>query len=171
MHVRCLLGTDRFGTEHCGVCFFASFGESGWLRASERFLVDLRKRRKDFLIPKVSIEPSGLNLLVGKWRNWRRRHVARGSGFEFSQSVIVWEFGARKVRRKRTGSVVGHNFKIEECSPQKLGAYVFIHSGFEEWRTGDPERKEPPEVQGRDCDLRHHGARLRRCVSRLRLFA
>ena len=51
-----------------------------------------------------------------------RRVGTSGSGFEFSGSVIVWDLGARKVRRKCTGSVVGHNLKIEECSLQKLWA-------------------------------------------------
>ena len=44
----------------------------------------------------------------------------RGSGFEFSRSVIVRERVAREVRRKLTGYVLGHNSKIEECLPQKL---------------------------------------------------
>ena len=43
-----------------------------------------------------------------------------GRGFEFSGSVIFGEREARKVHRKNTSSVVGHNFKIEEYLPQKL---------------------------------------------------
>ena len=43
-----------------------------------------------------------------------------GNGFEFKGSVIVKKGKARMVHRKCTGSVVGHNFKIEECVPQKL---------------------------------------------------
>ena len=43
-----------------------------------------------------------------------------GSGFKFSGRVIVREREAIKVRRKRTGYMIGHNFKIESCLPQKL---------------------------------------------------
>ena len=43
---------------------------------------------------------------------WERIGVQR--------EVVFREREARKVRRKRTGSVVGHNFKIEEYLPQKL---------------------------------------------------
>ena len=40
--------------------------------------------------------------------------------FEFRRSLVVREKEARKVCRKHTGYVVGHTFKIEVCSPQKL---------------------------------------------------
>ena len=79
----------------------------------------LRERREYFLSPKASFEFSGLDFLVKRWRE-RRRRAARGSGFKFSGSLIVWGLGARKVLRKRTVSVVGYNFKIEECLTQKL---------------------------------------------------
>ena len=92
---------------------------------SERFLVVLRERRAIFLRPKALSELSGLDLLVGSWRDWRSRRTAHGSSFEFSASVIVWELGARKVRRKRTGSVVGHNFKIEDDSGQNTPEQIW----------------------------------------------
>ena len=92
------------------------------LGAAERFLVFSREKREDFPSPGPPFGSSGLDLLVGSWRDWRRRPATHGSSYEFSASVIVWELGARKVRRKRTGSVVGHNLKIEECFLQKLWA-------------------------------------------------
>ena len=79
-----------------------------------------RERPADFLRPKSSFKSDRLALLVGSWRYIRRRCATCGSGFEFSRSVIVREVEARKVRRKSTGSVVVHKFKIEECFPQKL---------------------------------------------------
>ena len=50
--------------------FFASFGESGCLKTSERLLVVLRERREDFLSLKASFESSVLDLLVGRWHDW-----------------------------------------------------------------------------------------------------
>ena len=75
----CLLGTGRFGRDNCGVSFFASLGVSGWMRASERFLVVLRERREDFLIPTASFESSGLDFWWGDVATGVR-DVRRGGG-------------------------------------------------------------------------------------------
>ena len=49
-------------------CFFTEgFYGSGWLRASERFWVDLGGRRADFLHPTASVILAGLGLMVGIW--------------------------------------------------------------------------------------------------------
>ena len=54
------------------VFFMGSFGGYGWLRGSEIFLMDLMARRDDFLGPTATVRLSGLGLLVGRWRDWRR---------------------------------------------------------------------------------------------------
>ena len=59
--------------------FFASLGVSRWLRASERFLVVLRERREDFLIPTASFESSGLDFWWGDVATGVR-DVRRGGG-------------------------------------------------------------------------------------------
>ena len=88
-------GTGRIRSDHCGV-FFSSLGVFERLGASERVLVILRERREDFLCPTAASESSGLDLLVGRWRDLRRRRATRGRGFEFGGGVIVCWLGARK---------------------------------------------------------------------------
>ena len=69
--------------------FFASFGVFGRLGASEGFLVVLRERPVDFLGPATSFDSSGLVLLVGSRRDWRRGRATQERGFEFGRSVTV----------------------------------------------------------------------------------
>ena len=52
--------------------FYGGGGGCGRLGVLERFLVDLRERRADFLRPTASVESDGLRFLVGRWRDWRR---------------------------------------------------------------------------------------------------
>ena len=76
--------------------FFAGFGVIERLGASERFLVIFRERQEDFLRRTGTFEFSGLELLVGRWRNLRRRRVTWGRGFDFGGGVIVRRLGSRK---------------------------------------------------------------------------
>ena len=62
----------------------------------ERFLVALRKRREYFLSLNASFESSGLDLLVGRWRDWCNRRAMQGRVFEFSRSAIFRWLGKRK---------------------------------------------------------------------------
>ena len=76
--------------------FFAGLGVIERLGATERFLVFFRDMREDFLSLGPTFGSSGLELLVGRWRDLRRRRAARGRGFDFGGGVIVWWLGARK---------------------------------------------------------------------------
>ena len=84
--------------------FPESFGGSEWLRAPKRFLLVLSERPLYFLRPIASFESSGLALLEGSFRDWRRSCPTRGSGFEFSRRVLFREREARKMHTKCTGS-------------------------------------------------------------------
>ena len=100
--------------------FSDNFVGSGWMRASERGFFVFREGRVEFLRPRESLKLASLDLLVGSLQDWRRRCGTCGRGLEVSGSVIVRKRGARKICIKRTGSMVGHNFKSEEFLPQKL---------------------------------------------------
>ena len=86
----------------------------------ERFLVDLRERRADFLSLELLFELSEISFFVEICQYWRRRRVTQRSEFKFSGSTVVRKLGARKVHGKRTVSVVGYKLKIKECFLQKL---------------------------------------------------
>ena len=76
--------------------FFVRFSVIERLGAAERFLVFSREKREDFPSPGPPFGSSGLELLVGRWRDLRRRRAAQGRGFDFGVGVIVGRFGARK---------------------------------------------------------------------------
>ena len=70
---RCLSENGPEGVDHCGVFFLEGFEGCGRKRASERFLVDLRKLRAIFLRSSASVGLAGLGFLVGRWRDQRRK--------------------------------------------------------------------------------------------------
>ena len=71
---RCLRGTGRIRSDHCGVYFFASFHAIERPGASKRFLVILMYRHEYFLSLTAGLESYGLELLEGRRRDLRRRH-------------------------------------------------------------------------------------------------
>ena len=102
-------------------CFsFGVFGRIWVVENVGEIFSGFERKACRFTVSKSVIKIVWLGLLVGVSCNWRRRCAMCGSGFEFSGSVIVGEREAKKMCIKRTGSVVGHNFKIEECLPQNL---------------------------------------------------
>ena len=78
-------------------CFFFSvLGVFGRLGASEEFLVILRERHVNFLVPITSFGSSGLVLLVGMRHDWVKGRATRGRDFECGWSVIFSWLGTRK---------------------------------------------------------------------------
>ena len=69
--------------------FLETLGGSGWLRASDRFLLVFKERRADFLRLRASLESAGVGLLVRGSCDWLWKCEFCGSGFKFSRSVIV----------------------------------------------------------------------------------
>ena len=118
---RCLLGTGRIGSDHCGVCFFASFGvidRNRW----RGFLWFLGRDARIFFVRWQCSDSLA-------WSCWWGYDVIcdAGEGFRFRRRRYCQEVrGEKRCVENGLYPCVGHNMKTRNDS-LKSCALIYTH--------------------------------------------